>query len=162
MEHGLAPDWAVALEASGLGEAMRHSTWLYPAANLLHLLGLVLLAGSMVVLDLRLLGVAAAVPLAALSRFLTPVAAGGLALLLGSGFALFAADAGPLAGNTLLRIKWALIALGIANALLFRWMWTERLAGWDDRAPLAGRVQAALSLAIWFAVAAAGRLIAYY
>jgi len=162
MEHGLAPGWAVALEASGLGEAMRHSTWLYPTANLLHLLGLVLLVGSMVALDLRLLGVAAAVPAAALSRFLTPVAASGLVLLLGSGFAMFAADAGPLAGNTLLQAKWALIALGIANALLFRWLWRERLAGWDDRAPVAGRAQAALSLAIWFAAATAGRLIAYY
>jgi hypothetical protein len=162
MEHAMAPGWAVALEASALGEVMRHSTWLYPTANLLHLLGLVLLVGAMVVLDLRLLGAAAAVPLVALARFLTPVAAGGLVLLLGSGFALFAADAGPLAGNTLLQTKWALIALGVANALLFRWAWTARLAGWDARAPLAGRAQAALSLAIWLAAATAGRLIAYY
>ncbi|HEY0836238.1 MAG TPA: DUF6644 family protein [Azospirillum sp.] len=162
MEHGTAPGWALALEASGLGEAMRHSTWLYPTANLLHLLGLVLLVGSMVVLDLRLVGVAAAVPLVALSRFLTPMAAGGLVLLLASGFALFAADAGPLAGNTLLQVKWALIALGIVNALLFRRLWGERLAGWDARAPAVGRMQALLSLAVWLAVATAGRLIAYY
>lgn len=162
MEHGSAPHWAMTLEASGLGEVMRHSTWLYPTANLLHLLGLVLLVGSMVALDLRLLGAAAAVPAAALSRFLTPVAAGGLVLLLASGFALFAADAGPLAGNTLLQVKWALIALGVANALLFRWLWGGRLAGWDDRAPVVGRAQAALSLAVWLAAATAGRLIAYY
>ena len=48
--------WAGALEASVLGEWMRGSSWAYPVVNLVHLLGLVLLVGPMLLLDLRLLG----------------------------------------------------------------------------------------------------------
>ena len=165
MEHGPGvhhPGWAVALETSGLGEAMRQSAWFYPTANLLHLLGLVLLVGAILPLDLRLLGVGRAVPAAALSRLLTPLAAAGLLLLLGTGFLLFAADAGPLADHPMLLRKWALITLGIANALLFRALWNRRLDAWDRHAPAFGRAQAALSVAIWLSAAAAGRLIAYY
>ncbi len=157
-----APAWALALQASALGHAMRESTWLYPAANLLHLLGLALLVGSMVLLDLRLLGVGRTVPLAAFSHFLTPAAIAGLLLMLGSGFALFAADAGPLIVNEILQIKFILIALGVANALAFRWLWAQKLANWDRHAPALGRAQAALSLVVWLGTASAGRLIAYF
>ncbi|CFU11540.1 Uncharacterised protein [Bordetella pertussis] len=50
------PAWAALLEACALGAWMRGSSWAYPAANLAHLLGLVLLVGAMLLLDLRLLG----------------------------------------------------------------------------------------------------------
>ncbi|HEX6979887.1 MAG TPA: hypothetical protein VF342_11370 [Alphaproteobacteria bacterium] len=141
---------------------MRESTWLYPAANLLHLLGLALLVGSMVLLDLRLVGIGRTVPLAAFSRFLTPAAIAGLLLMLGSGFALFAADAGPLIGNEILQIKFVFIAIGIANALAFRWLWARKLASWDQHVPVPGRIQAVLSLVVWLGAASAGRLIAYF
>lgn len=154
--------WAAWLEASALGEQMRSSTLLYPALNLLHLLGLVLLLGSMLLLDARLLGAGRGFPLAAVSRALTPLAVVGLLLLLGSGLCLFAADAGPLLGNRLLQLKLLLIALGIANALLFRHLWSARLADWDGCAPLLGQAQAALSLLAWLLVMSLGRLLAYF
>ena len=108
--------WAAWLEATALGEQMRSSALLYPALNLLHLLGLVLLLGPMLLLDARLLGAGRSFPLAAVSRTLTPLAVAGLLLLLGSGVCLFAADAGPLAVDRLLQLKLLLIALGIGNA----------------------------------------------
>ena len=154
--------WAAWLEASALGEQMRGSTLLYPALNLLHLLGLVLLLGSLLLLDARLLGAGRGFPLAAVSRALTPLAVVGLLLLLGSGFCLFAADAGPLLGNRLLQFKLLLIALGIGNALLFRHLWSARLSDWAGRAPLLGRLQAALSLLAWLLVMSLGRLLAYF
>jgi hypothetical protein len=153
--------WAARLEDSAFGALMRNSELFYPAANLLHLAGLVMLLGSMVLLDLRLLGLAREVPLADASRRLTPIGILGLVLLLATGLCLFAADAGPLLGNWLLQIKLLLVGLGVVNALLFRALWSKRLAGWDQRPPVAGRLQAALSILIWCGVMSAGRLLAY-
>lgn len=154
--------WAAWLEATALGEQMRSSALLYPALNLLHLLGLVLLLGPMLLLDARLLGAGRSFPLTAVSRILTPLAVAGLLLLLGSGICLFAADAGPLAVDRLLQLKLLLIALGIGNALLFRRLWNSRLATWDHAPPALGRVQAALSLLLWLLVMSLGRLLAYF
>jgi len=156
-----APDWAAALEASALGEWMRGAVWAYPAVNLLHLLGMVLLVGAIVLLDLRLLGVGRRLPLPEVSALLTPVSIAGLLVMLATGPLLFAADAGPLSVQPLLQVKLLWIVLGVANALLFRSWWGRRLADWDDRPPAMGRVQAAASLVIWLGVAAMGRLIAY-
>lgn len=151
---------AASLEASAFGALMRESAWLYPAANLAHLLGLVLLLGAMLVLDLRLLGLARQLPLLPLYRWLSGIALAGLLLQLASGFALFAADAAPLLEHPVLRVKVALILLGIGNALLFRWHQAPRLANGQPVPPLA-RLQAGVSLCAWLAAMAAGRLIAY-
>ena len=154
--------WAAWLEATALGEQMRSSALLYPALNLLHLLGLVLLLGPMLLLDARLLGAGRSFPLTAVSRTLTPLAVAGLLLLLGSGVCLFAADAGPLAVDRLLQLELLLIALGIGNALLLRQLWSARLGDWDTYAPLLGRLQAALSLLLWLPVMSLGRLLDYF
>ncbi len=153
--------WAEQLEASPFGTLMRESTLFYPAANLLHLLGLVMLLGSMLLLDLRLLGLAREVPLQETSRRLTPIGIAGLLLLLFTGFCLFAADAGPLLGNWLLQLKLLLVAVGVVNALLFRALWSARLVDWDLQPPASGRLQVALSILIWCGVMSAGRLLAY-
>lgn len=154
--------WAAWLEHSPLGEWMRTSGSAYPIVNIIHLAGLVLLLGAMLLLDLRLLGLARKFPLPDVSALLTPLAAGGLVLLLASGTLLFAADAGPLLNNPLFFIKLACIALGIANAWLFRKLWSGRLEAWDVAAPALGRVQAAASLALWITAGTLGRLLAYF
>jgi hypothetical protein len=162
MEHAAqAPAWAVALQESGLGLAIRDALWIYPFANILHVFGVILLVGPIVALDLRLLGVGRSMPIAAASRFLTPFAIAGILLVVPSGLTLFTADAASLSTNTILRIKLLLVALGIANAIAFRVWWRGRLAGWDADAPALGRAQAGLSILIWLSVPALGRLIAY-
>ena len=95
------------------------------------------------------------------SKLLTPVALAGILLLVPGGLILFIADAGPLAANRILQIKFVLIALGVLNAILFRLWWQPKLARWDRLLPPLGRAQAMLSIAIWLAVPTAGRLIAY-
>jgi len=147
---------AAALEGSALGEWMRSSDRGYPVANLVHLLGLVLLVGPMLLLDLR-----QQFALPAVSATLTPWAIAGLLLLLPSGALMFSADAGPLVDNPLLQIKLLLVALGIANALLFRLFWSDRLDEWDLVRPRLGRLQALLSALCWLATGTLGRLIAY-
>lgn len=154
--------WAAALEASGFSFMLRDSTWIYPLANLGHIIGLSLLVGPIVALDLRLLGVGRAVSVAALSRTLTPIAITGLALQVLSGLLLFTADASALVGNPVFQIKSGLLVLGLANAVVFRRIWRHALEDWDRSPPALGRVQAALSILFWFGVAISGRLIAYF
>lgn len=154
-------DWVAALESSAFAEWMRGSATAYPAANLVHLLGLTLLIGPILLLDLRLLGFGRSLALAVLYRTLSAWAAVGIALLLIGGFAMFAADAAPLSRNPMMQLKLTLIAFGIGNALLFRFIWREHISLWDERPPVTGRLQAAVSLLVWLTAAALGRLIAY-
>lgn len=157
--HG--PAWAVALEQSGLGEAMRTSALLYPLANVLHVLAVCAVVAPIVLADLRLLGYGRRFPLRPTVALLSAVAAGGLALAIVTGVALFAADAGPLATNPVMIAKLVLLGIGVANALLFRVLWRSRLEDWDLVPPALGRIQAALSAGVWITVPVAGRLIAY-
>lgn len=152
---------AAALEASPLGAWARGSNLAYPVANLVHLLGLVLLVGGVGLLDLRLAGLFRNLPVEALSRVLTPLAITGLVLLGLAGAVMFAADATALLASTVFRWKVALIALALANAVAFRWLWRRRMARWDADPPPAGRVMAAGSLGLWLIVAGLGRWIAY-
>lgn len=147
---------ASAVEASAIGSFVRESSWAYPTANLAHLLGMILLVGGIGLLDLRLVGFFRSLPLGAVVRSLTPLAVAGLLLMLASGPLLFAADAGALVRSDFFVWKLALIAIALANALAFRWMWR------GASEPVAGlRAMALLSIGLWLTVAALGRLIAY-
>ena len=152
---------AAALEASPLGAWARGSDLAYPVANLVHLLGLVLLVGGIGLLDLRLTGLFKGLPVETLSRVLTPLAIAGLVLLGLGGAVMFSADATALFASTVFRWKVALIALALANAATFRWLWRRRMARWDVDPPPTGRVMAAGSLGLWLIVAGLGRWIAY-
>ena len=152
---------AAIVEASGFGSWAQGSAYAYPAANLLHLLGLVMLVGAIGIVDIRLAGAFRVLPLDHLSRLLTPVALAGLLLMIGSGSVMFAADARALAGSPVLRWKLALIVLALANAVAFRLLSRRRLKAWGERIPPAARAAAVASLALWLAAAALGRLIAY-
>lgn len=157
--HG--PAWAVALEQSGLGELMRSSGLLYPLANVLHVMAICAVVAPIVLADLRLLGLGRRFPLRPTVTLLSAIAAGGLIVAIATGIPLFAADAGPLAENPVMVVKIVLVALGLANAVAFRLLWTRDLDHWDVVAPPLGRAQAAISAGVWLAVPVAGRLIAY-
>jgi hypothetical protein len=138
---------------------MRGTRGLYPTVNTLHLLGVVLLVGAIGVVDARVLGLGRAVPLAALSRYLTPAAVAGLVLLTVSGALLFCADAGPFTRSPAFQAKLAVIALGLANALAFR----RRFGDFDDgsQPSAAARIMAAASLGLWTSATVIGRWLAY-
>lgn len=148
---------AAALEGSPLGAAMRGSKGWYPIANVAHVFGLVLLVGGIGVLDLRIAGLGRAIPVAALSRLVTPIAVAGLLVLLASGFLLLAADAGPLVRSTTFQLKMLLLAVGVANALVFRRLFGDL----REEPPMAARVMAVASICLWLTIGALGRLIAY-
>lgn len=153
--------FAEAIGASGLGQWASGSAIAYPLANVVHLLGLVMLVGSIGILDLRLAGAFRAIPAASLSRALTPIATAGLLLMIPSGVTMFAADAVSLAGSGVFRTKLLFIALALANAIAFRMLWHGRLGEWEAAPPMWGRLMAAGSIGLWLTVAALGRMIAY-
>jgi len=152
-------DLAVWLEASLVARALKSGPWIYPLANLAHLLGVALLFGAAAALDLRLLGFWPGTPLPALARATVPVAGAGLALALLTGPALLAVRATEYVENPFLWMKLGAVALGLANlAALHRSAAWRGGAGSGRRLALAG----AASLAAWLSAVSAGRMIAYW
>jgi hypothetical protein len=151
---------AAAFESSALALWMRGG-WPYAIVNVIHLAGLMLLLGPILLLDLRLLGLGKRFPAVQVSQALTPFAVAGLTIAVLSGIALFSADASALIGNRMMQLKLCAIALSLANVLTFRAVFARHLPAWDQRRPVAGRASAAASIGLWLTVLVAGRLIAY-
>lgn len=154
-------DLARTLEASAFGSWARGSPYAYPAANLVHLTGLVLLIGGIGLLDLRLAGFFRGLPLNPLWKILTPFAVVGLILMLPSGAVMYAADASALFKSDIFRLKLILIVIALLNAVGYRTFWRRYLPDWDVAAPRTARALALTSLLLWLTVGALGRLIAY-
>jgi hypothetical protein len=163
VEHAAgAPAWAVALQESDFAFAIRDSFWIYPTANLTHILGLALLVGSILILDARLLGLGRWITVDALSRLVTPFSIIGICLSVLSGSILFSADAAALAVHPTFRLKVVVLAVALANAILFRVLWQRKLSAWSGNVPGPARLQAGVSAFAWLSVATCGRLIAYF
>jgi hypothetical protein len=154
------------LEGSALGHAMRDAgLWSYGIANLLHILGVATLFGSILVLDLRLLGLWSRAPLAAVAAPTVPVAGIGFAIAALSGLCIISTNASEYVGNPFLLIKFPAIAVGLLNVLVLSRFkpWRERREREPDahgRRALA--VFGGVSLASWLTAISAGRLIGYW
>ena len=112
--------WAAALEATEFAAALRNSVWSYPLVNAAHILGVALLVGSIVPLDLRLLGAWRSVPLAPLWQILTRTAGVGLCLAIIFGTLLFITRATEYVASNLFIAKMLVVATGTANVLTLR------------------------------------------
>jgi len=149
------------LENSGFATWIRTSPsiWAYPTILTLHTLGLAVLVGANWALDLRLLGVAKAIPLQTLSPSFRVMWIGFWVNFV-SGVLLFAADATTKGTTTVFMVKLALIAVGVALIVLTR----RTVYGRGAKAPTidaTARLLAAGSLLVWIVAIAAGRLMAY-
>lgn len=147
---------AQALEGLALAEWLRYSRWGYAGVNTAHVLGIALLVGAIVPLDLRLLGLWRTVELGPLYRLLSRVAAAGLLLAVASGILLFAVRASEYAALELFLAKLALVALGAIHALALH-LGTRFPEAPRTRQRLAG----AVSLLTWPAALVCGRLLAF-
>jgi hypothetical protein len=159
-----APAIFVALEQSGFATAIRQSPWLYPAANVGHIVSLVFFVGAVAVMDVRLLGglaMTAPGPLLSRARGFAVAALVGMAV---TGFVLFSAEASHLAVNPVFQLKAALVGAGLVNVALYEFMARREVAKLPPGAimPARARIAGLLSLVIWVAVAACGRSIAYF
>ncbi len=158
-----APAVLLALEQSAAGEAIRQSSWIYAAANVGHVVGLALFAAAVAVLDLRLLGAFAATPPAEVVGPARRAAIAAFALMAATGAALFTAEASHLAVNLVFQVKALLVLVALVNAVLIGRIGAREAERIPAHAPFPNHVRAAalLSLGLWIAVAAAGRLVAY-
>ena len=127
----------------------------YPALEVVHLVGIALLLGNLVLLELRVLGLGAALPLQPLARLSLAVVLCGFALAAGSGLLMFASQPFELIGNRAFVVKMGLLMLAGSNAAIFHSRGSlQRLDG-------VARAQTLLSLGLWISVIICGRWIAY-
>ena len=150
-----------ALEASGLGQAMRQWLWLYPSVEIVHIAGIGLLFGSIAVLDLRLLGFSKSISAKDLAKHVLPWTAASFLLIVPSGLAMFVGYAGDLIANPVFALKICLILCAGANAAVFHAGAFRGAASWDAGVlpPAAARAAGAASLALWASVVTCGLLL---
>jgi hypothetical protein len=154
------------LEQSPLGHLMRESgVWTYAVVNLSHILGVATLFGSVLILDLRLLGCWRRAPLPAISGAAVPLARIGFAIAATTGLGLLATKGTEYIGNPFLLIKFPAIAIALINvAILSRsdaWRaHTTRALSRPEEQRLA--VMGGVSLVSWLTAVAAGRMIGYW
>jgi hypothetical protein len=110
---------AQTIEQGWLAQTVKHSYWIYPSLESLHVLGIALLVGSVVLMDLLILGVSKKrLSLESLSWLATRVGFFGLSLAAATGLCMLAVQASSLTSSTLFQIKLALILGLLINALL--------------------------------------------
>jgi hypothetical protein len=159
-----APAIFVALEQSGFAAAVRQSPWLYPTANVGHVVSLIFFAGAITVMDVRLLGGLGATAPGALLARARNFAIGALAGMVVTGFTLFSAEASHLVLNPVFQLKAVLIAAGLVNVAIFEFGAKRAVEGLapGQSMPRRAKIAGILSLGIWVFVAACGRSIAYF
>ncbi len=129
-----------------------------------HLLALMLFAGTIFVVDLRLLGVTfRRTPVSVVSDRVLPLTVAGFALVVVTGLALFYAKPLFYYHNIWFRLKLVLLAFALVNIAVFHVRVQRNRSDWDaaPRPPFSARASAAISLSAWILVISLGRLIAY-
>ena len=147
-----------ALEGTALAQSLRGSRWAYAVVNAAHIFAIALLVGSVVPLNLRLLGVWQGISRDSVVRVLAPVAVTGLILALLTGSLLFSVRAREYSSVGFLQLKLAFIAVGVFSALAL-----GRAHGFlltdAPRSRLVGH--AIVSTVCWLGALVCGRLIAF-
>jgi hypothetical protein len=151
-------DW---LEALPLAAWLRRSTIAYPLVNAAHILGIGLILGAILPLDLRLMGVFRAAPLPVIGPFLSRAAAVGVALALVTGALLFLVKPAEYLANPAFLAKLGLLALALANVALIHLGagWRQAVTGRGVAPAL--RLSAAASMLLWLGALVAGRWIGF-
>ena len=132
------PMWSTlltTLDTSAVAGAMRGSTWLYPIVEIVHIVGLSVLVGSVAMFDLRVLGFGRSVAVLAAGRMLLPWSAISLFAIVPAGLLLFSAHPLELSMNKVFQLKLLLIALAGLNALIFHLLVFRTLETWKRARP---------------------------
>lgn len=152
------------LEAKPFATAIAESSWLFPTIEVVHVVALALVVGSIAMLDLRLLGVSrkdhGVLELAAQTL---PWTWGAFAVSVVSGFLMFSSAATTYADNVPFRIKLILLVLAGINMLVFHVTAYRTVHHWNHQlpTPIAARVAGTLSLTFWIGVVFFGRWIGF-
>lgn len=148
-------------EASWVGTAIRDSQWLFPAVEAVHLLGLALMGGVVLLVDMRLMGLAVPrKPVAALARELEPWLISTLIVMLTTGALLYTSEPTKLYYNGAFWMKMEFLASAIIYTFTVRRI---VLAADETRVgPVWGKLVALISIALWAGVGIGGRAIGFY
>lgn len=150
---------------SPVATAIRESNNLFPVLQTFHIVGTILLAGAIAIVDLTLLRVLfRGTPPETLSRSLLPITWVGFGVMLISGGLLFVAQSARIYTNFFMQLKLGLLAIALLNVALFHATTFRNAARWSNasEAPASARAFAAVSLVSWAAVIVTGRFIAYF
>lgn len=135
--------------------ALKTHVWAYPALEIVHISGIALLLGNLVLLELRVFGIGAGLPVKDLARLSLGIAVAGFTLAAASGLLMFASQPAGLLSNRAFTLKMLLLFAAGCNAAWFHGR------GSLDKLDALARAQMVLSTLIWLAVVACGRWIAY-
>jgi hypothetical protein len=139
--------------------------WTYAFLNLFHILGVATLFGSILVLDLRLLGLARQLAIRDLSRFTIPLSKAGFALAAATGIMMLSTNGTEYTGNPFLPVKFAAIGAGLVNVAVVGRLGAWRAVGVRELSAPEHRTLAiagATSLASWLTAVVCGRMIGYW
>lgn len=152
------------VSSTGFSIALRKSIWAFPIVESLHVLGIVLLVGSVALLDLRLLGyIMKHEPVSKIAHGVSRWTWTGFVLMFVTGLLLSAAEAAENYFNLAFRIKLVLLILVGLNPLIFHLTIFRTVNSWDlsNVIPWRARAAAWSSLVLWAGIVVAGRMIAY-
>ena len=135
--------------------SLKTHVWAYPALEVVHIVGIALLLGNLVLLELRVFGRGAALPVKDLARLSLSVALCGFGLAAATGLLMFATQPAELLSNRVFTLKMLLLMLAGCNAAWFHGRGSlTRLDG-------LARAQMLASTVVWLAIVVCGRWIAY-
>ena len=144
---------------------LHESEVVFPIIQVVHVVGLVLMVGTVVLVDLRLLGVLLPqVPAQDICGPLLKISWIGFTVLALSGLLLFAAQAESMYGNTFFRVKFLLLGISALNVAVFHGTTYRRVGEWgaSKTTPRHAKFAAGFSLAVWTGVLSASHFIPYY
>jgi hypothetical protein len=158
---GNYPAFFESVEASWISSAIRQSSWLYPFIEIIHIFGIVLVAGGAVLFDLKLLSSGRS-PFIEESRHLLSWSKRGLIIAIPSGLLLFATNATALSQDPVFGMKLFLLILAAINAWIFhlRVYLPYKEANREFQITTA-KFNAIFSIILWMSIISCGRLLAY-
>lgn len=156
--------WAQWLEATSVAQAIGSSDYLFPLLEVVHVVGLALVIGTIGIVDLRLLGFASMRrPVRDVADHMLPLAWTGFSIAAVSGALMFTSSAVNYLGNRAFQIKLVIMLLAGLNMLAFHRRIWKSVAAWDraDKPPGAARAAGAVSLSCWIVIVFLGRWIGF-
>jgi hypothetical protein len=158
--------WLKSLEDSGLANSLRSSLYYFPFLESVHVMALSVVFGTIVVVDLRVLGVASRQrPFSRMSAELLRLTWGAFAVSVLTGALMFTTNARVYAHNTAFQVKMLLLLCAGLNMAAFHLTAgkAKNVAHWDTApaAPGIGRLTAVLSIALWIGIIFTGRVIGF-
>jgi len=151
-------------EQSSLADAIRENDLLFPFIESVHVVAICLTVGSILAVDLRLLGLASMKrPVSRVTNGILPLTWCAFAIAVVSGGLLFISNATKYLGNAFFVTKLCLICVAGLSMMIFHTISAKDLPAWDNesRLPLRARLAGGFSIILWVAVVACGRGIGF-